>query len=131
MEISRPTKYILQRGAKVVATLSFTNNRRSPSAQGGLEIPCSVTIFMPKILKNKDIIKMYKDMVDVLYTEPNGSVVVGSFVHHSIDIPLKPQIKKQKQKSVKRLPTAKEAEDTQIKDIRSFFQEQFNQRRID
>ena len=46
---------------------------------------------MLETLKNKEIIKMYKDMVDVLYTEPDGSVVVGSFVHHSIDIPLKPQ----------------------------------------
>ena len=45
---------------------------------------------MPGTLKNKEIIKMYKDMVDVLYTEPDGSVVVDSFVHHSIDIPLKP-----------------------------------------
>ena len=80
----------MQRGAKVVATLSSTNYRRSPLVQGGLEIPCSVTIFMPGTLKNKEIIKTYKDMVDVLYTEPDGSVVVGSFVHRSIDIPLKP-----------------------------------------
>ena len=66
----------------------------------------------------------------MLYTEPDGSMVVGSFVHHFIDIPLKPQTKKRKQKSVERLLTAKETEDTQIKDIQSFFQKQFNQRRI-
>ena len=60
-------------------------------------------------------------MVDVLYTEPDGSMVVGSFVHHFIDIPLKPQTKKRKQKSVERLLTAKETEGTQIKDIQSFF----------
>ena len=106
MERSCSTKYILQRGGKVVATLSSTNYRSSPLVQGGLEIPCSVTIFMLETLKNKEIIKMYKDMVDVLYTEPDGSVVVGSFVHHSTDIPLKPQTKKRKQKSVERLPTA-------------------------
>ena len=121
MEISGPTKYILQRGAKVVATLSSTSYRRSPLVQGDLEISGSVTIFMLETLKNKEIIKMYKYMVDALYTQPDGSVVVGSFVHHSTDIPLKPQTKKRKQKSVERLPTAKETEDTQIKDIRSFF----------
>ena len=41
IEISRSTKYILQGGAKVVATLSSTNSRRSPLVQGGLEIPYS------------------------------------------------------------------------------------------
>ena len=76
---------------------------------------------MPETLKHKEIIKMYKDMVDVLYTEPDGSVVVGSFVHHSIDILLKLQTKKKKQKLVERLPIAKETEDIQVKDIWSFF----------
>ena len=46
--------------------MSFTDYRRSPLVQGGLEIPCSVTIFMPETLKNKKILKMCKDMVDVL-----------------------------------------------------------------
>ena len=107
VEIPRPRKYILQRGAKVVATLSSRNYRRSPLVQGGLEISCSVTIFMPETLKSKEIKKKHKDMVDALYTEPDGNVIVGSFVHHSTDIPLKPQAKKRKQKSVERLPTAK------------------------
>ena len=129
MEISCPIKYILQRGTKVVATLSSTNYKRSPLVQGDLEIPCSVTIFMPETLKNEEIIKMYKDMVDVLYTEPDGNVVLSSFVHHSIDIPLKLQTKKRKQKSVERLPTAKEIEDTQIKDIRSFFSRTIQQKK--
>ena len=101
--------------------MSFTDYRRSPLVQGGLEIPCSVTIFMPETLKNKKILKMCKDMVDVLQTELDGSVVDGSFLYHSIDIPLKPQTKKRKQKSVERLATAKKTEDTQIKDIRIFF----------
>ena len=102
MEISHPTKYILQGGAKVVTMLSSANYRRSPLVQGGLEIPCSVMIFIPETLKNKEIIKMYKDMVDVLYSEPDGSKVVGSFVHQSIDIPLKLQTKQlTRQKTLK------------------------------
>lgn len=35
MEFSRPTKYILERAATVVAKLSSTNYRRSPLVQGG------------------------------------------------------------------------------------------------
>lgn len=41
-EISRPTKFLLDRGAKVEAELSATHYRRSPLFQGGLEIPCLV-----------------------------------------------------------------------------------------
>ena len=48
---------------------------------------------MLETLKNVKI-QIYKDMVNVLYTEPDRSVVVGSFVYHSIHIPLKPQTKK-------------------------------------
>ena len=45
-EISQPTKYFLDRGATVkVVTCSYY--RRSPLFQGGLEIPCSVTVSMP------------------------------------------------------------------------------------
>ena len=39
MEISRITKYILQRGAQVKAT----HYRRSPLVQGGIEIPCKIS----------------------------------------------------------------------------------------
>ena len=77
MEISRPTKVLLQRGAIVFATLSSTTYRRLPLVQGGLEIPCKVTINMAETLKNKQIIDRYKEMVDVLYSEPDGSAVLG------------------------------------------------------
>jgi len=46
-EISRPTKYLLDRGAIVSAELSATHYRKSPLFQGGLEIPCVVTVTMP------------------------------------------------------------------------------------
>ena len=39
MEISRVTKFILDRGARITTTLRLTNYRRSPLVQGGLEIP--------------------------------------------------------------------------------------------
>ena len=45
-QISRATKFLLDRGANVTARLSSTHYRRSPLFQGGLEIPCTVKGFL-------------------------------------------------------------------------------------
>ena len=52
-EVSRITKFILDRGAKVTARLTSTNFRRSPMIQGSLEIACEVTVKMPATIKNR------------------------------------------------------------------------------
>ena len=57
MEISRPTKFLLQRRAVIKATLPFTNYRKSYLVQDGLEIPSRVSVSMPATLKNKQIIE--------------------------------------------------------------------------
>ena len=44
MEISRVTKFLLDRGANVSAKLRSTHYRRSPLVQGGIEIQCVVTV---------------------------------------------------------------------------------------
>ena len=75
------------------AKLSSTDYRQSPLVQGGLEIPCDVIIKMPSTLVNKKIIEKFKVMLDVLYVEPDGSVVVGSFLHDTVDPPLGPTAK--------------------------------------
>ena len=90
MEISQSIKYFLQRGAIVEAKLSSTDYRQSPLVQGGLEILCNVIIKMPSTLR---IIEKFKVMLEVLYVEPDGSVVVGSFLHHTEDPPLAPTAK--------------------------------------
>ena len=46
MEISRITKFLLDRGARIKATLKSTHYRRSPLVQGGLEIPCMAKVLM-------------------------------------------------------------------------------------
>ena len=53
MEIARATYFLLLRGAKIVVKLTATHYRRSPLVQGGLEIPCSVSVDMLLTLKNK------------------------------------------------------------------------------
>ena len=45
MEISRITKFLIDRGGNVSAKLTSTNYRRSPLVQGGIEISCIVTNF--------------------------------------------------------------------------------------
>ena len=47
MEISRVTKFLVDRGANVSAKLTSAHYRRSPLAQGGIEIQCVVTVSIP------------------------------------------------------------------------------------
>lgn len=60
MENSRVMKFLLDHGAKVMASLSSSNYCVSPLVQGGLEIPCTVTIYMPRTLKNKNLLTFLK-----------------------------------------------------------------------
>ena len=54
MEILRITKFLLDRGARIEATLRSTYCRRSPLVQGGLEITCTVKVsMMPTKLSKK------------------------------------------------------------------------------
>ena len=87
MEISLPTKFLLQRRAVIKVALSSTNYRKSPLSQGRLEIPCRVSVSMPHTLENRQIIKKFKDMVHVLYGQPDYCTVLDSFLHHTIQIP--------------------------------------------
>ena len=50
-EVSRITKFILDRGAKVTATLTSKNFCPSPLVQEGLEIVCEVNVKMPATTK--------------------------------------------------------------------------------
>ena len=68
-EISRPTKYLLDRGASVTATLTDVKYRRSPLFQGGLEIPCKVKVEMPNTVLASKLIGHYREMVARLYAE--------------------------------------------------------------
>ena len=62
-EVSRFTKFLLDRGATITATLSSTNYRRLPLVQGGLEIPCVVNAKLIGTKKNKEILAKYLEMV--------------------------------------------------------------------
>ena len=69
-EISWPTKYLIDRGAKVTAKLSSTDYIKSPLFQGSLAIQCVATITLPTSIKGHMLMQRYKEMVEELYCEP-------------------------------------------------------------
>ena len=120
-EISRLTKFILDRGAEVEARLNSTNYRRSPITQGGLEIPCTVKVKMAATLLNRKLLERYREMVDDLYKEPGDNLVMGSFVFDNIDGKETEQEKNNPEK--KRRKDEKKSGNKSVKssDIRYFF----------
>ena len=80
LEISRPTKYLSDRGAFFTVELTSTNYRRSPLIQGSLEIPVKVTVTMPGTVKNHLFTEKYKKIVNERYAEPKDEEVLGSFL---------------------------------------------------
>ena len=77
MEISRITKFIVDRGAMKMSVIYY---RRSPLVQGGLEVPCNVTITMIGSVVNHLLLTWYKSLLKELYIEPNDEEIVGIFL---------------------------------------------------
>ena len=126
-EISRATKYLFDRGAKITATLSSSHYRRSPLFQGGLEIPCSVKVCLPDNIKGDMLIGKYKEIIEKLCIEPKDEVIVGCFLKKSgntdeSSIILPPPKRKKKDVSTKQ-PQSK---GYSSKDIRKCFQRKEN-----
>ena len=115
MEISRVTKFLLDRGANVSAKLTSTHYRRSPLVQGGIEIPYAVTMSMPGTVINQLLMERYKQLVESLYTEPKEEEILGTFLQleNTVEQDLAPVAPKQKKK-----PKCPPEND---KNIRSYF----------
>ena len=56
MEISRVTKFLLDKGANVSEKLTSTHYKRSPLVQGGIKIPCVITVSIPGTVINQLLI---------------------------------------------------------------------------
>ena len=59
MEISGITKFILQRGARVQATVTGKHYQRSPLIHDGLKVPCLVIVTLPGSIINHLLIAQY------------------------------------------------------------------------
>ena len=101
MEISRVTEFVLDKGARVHATLTSMNYRRSPLVQGGLEIARRIELRMPGIITNHTILTRYMQLVNEFYKEPFNEDIIGSFLSHPIDTPTGNEPKKKKAKKRK------------------------------
>ena len=98
-EVSRPTKYLIDRGAKVTVTLSSSNYRKSPLFQGGFEIPCIVEITLPGSIMGHMLLKPYKNMVTELYCNPKDETIIGNFLEKNVNVNVNVQQQKKEKKS--------------------------------
>ena len=79
-EISRITKFFIDRGATISVKLTGMHYRRSPIVQGGLEIPCEVKAKIPGTVANLLVMERYKQLVGELYIEPKEEENLGSYL---------------------------------------------------
>ena len=80
MEISRITKFIVNRGAKCTQKIRGMHWKRSPLAQGGLEVPCEVTITMIGSVVNHLLLTRCESLLKELYIEPKDKEIVDTFI---------------------------------------------------
>ena len=118
MEISRVTKFLLDRGANVSAKLTSMHYRRSPLIQDGIEIPFVVTVSMPSTVSNQLLMERYKQLIETLYTEPKEEEILRTFLQleNTGEQDLALVAPKQKKK-----PKCPPESDKNQKDIQSYF----------
>lgn len=80
LEISRITKFLLDRGAEVAIAITGRHYRRSPLVQGGLEVPCQIKITMVGSIINHVLMARYEELLNELYTEPKEEEIIGTFL---------------------------------------------------
>ena len=116
-EISRPTKYLLDRGAIVKAIITCSYYRRFPLFLGGLEIPCMVTVSTPETIRNL-LLDRYRELITDLYCEPEDEVIIRNFLSLTEQAPIE---RTQKRKKIVSVP---EKEKIRSNDIRLLFKRQ-------
>ena len=117
-EISKVTKFLLDRGAVVQATLSTTHYKRLPLVQGGLEIACKVSVKMRETIKNHLLMDRYFELVISLYTESKNEVILGSFLR-PLDVPCTP---KSNARKIKEMLLYLQKKTKPNRDLRTMFQ---------
>ena len=119
LETSRATKFLLDRGATAFIKLHSTNYCVSPLVQGGLQIPCRVEIQMPLTLNNREIIDLYKNMIDFSYDsrEKRFCGWIVPLTNEEVESILEASISSARKKN----KLGKENPQQEKSDIRSFF----------
>lgn len=119
MEISRITKFVLDRGAVCTIKIRGKHYRRSPLVQGGLEVPCDVTISMIGSVVNHLLLVKYESLLKELYIEPKEEEIAGTFLslHTNDSGELEPE-----ERPRRRRPTLqRQPKEVPSRDIRDMF----------
>ena len=74
-EISRPTKFLLDRCAKVTSSSSTKDHKTSVISWWTGDV-CTVKVAMSKTAKAQLLMDRYREMADHLYNEPEEDVIV-------------------------------------------------------
>ena len=69
-EISRATKFLMDRGARFEADVLFQRYRRSPLVQGGLEIPIKLRLSMRPSKLNERLMSRFAEIYKNSYEDP-------------------------------------------------------------
>ena len=84
MDISRPTKYLLDRVAVFTVELTSTNYPRSPLIQRGFKIPAKDTVTMPGTVKNH-LMEKHKEIVNVTLNQGMKRFYVHFWLYHQLE----------------------------------------------
>ena len=120
-EISRPTKFWLDRVAEIVAEIGSSHYRRSPLIQGGLEIRCKVSATLPGTIRNHMFLYQYKEFINKLYCEPKNEVIIGNFLTSVPNKNIHLNQPQQQQLAQKKVNQKKKNNEEQPTDIRNYF----------
>ena len=85
VELSRISKFILDRGANIEVMLRETHYPRSPLVQGGLKIQCDLVIRLPNTMKSAELLKKYLKLLENCYEEPQETVILETFGSKSVE----------------------------------------------
>ena len=111
-EMSRATKFLLDHVGTISLKLSSDHYRRSPLFQGGLEIPCIVTVTMAGTVRNHMVLDRYEEIVNRLYCEPKNEVIIGCLLAKNKDadtVVLDNEVTVPKKKKKKKTPKSHES----------------------
>ena len=118
MKIYRARMFLLDSGATAFIKLYSTNYCLSTCTRG-LDISCHVEIQMLPPLKNREIIDLYKSVIDLSYDSREKDFVVGSFLLTNEDI--ESSLAACSSSASKKQKIGKENPQHEKSDIRSFF----------
>ena len=127
-EISRATKFFIDRGGHLSVTLTSEHYRRSPLVQGGMEIACKVTASIPGTCINLLILQKYQDIVEENYTVPKEEAILVSYLVPNDDKDTDQERRVPMNRNKKRNTVQANQTEPKCKDIRIFFSSNPRQR---